>query len=100
MAKEYIERGAALDTLLFEMSGTGYQSRAMDAVRFVPAADVVEVVRCKDCKFWRAMDDGFSFHNRGRTDGECEMLFERHYSERCLTGGEHFCRYGERKSEI
>lgn len=62
--------------------------------------DVVEVVRCKDCKFWSAMDNGFSFHNRGRADGECEMLLERHYSERHLTGGEHFCSYGERKAGI
>lgn len=41
--KEYIERGAVLHELLYAMCGTGYQSRAMDAVHFVPAADVVEV---------------------------------------------------------
>lgn len=42
--KEYIERDAVLDELLYAMCGTGYQSRAMDAVHFVPAADVAPVV--------------------------------------------------------
>jgi hypothetical protein len=41
--KEYIEREAVLHELLYAMCGTGYQSRAMDAVHFVPAANVVEV---------------------------------------------------------
>lgn len=40
---EYIERKAALDALLIEMCGTGYQSRAMSAIRFLPAADVIPV---------------------------------------------------------
>jgi hypothetical protein len=45
--KEYIEREAVLHELLYAMCGTGYQSRAMDAVHFVPAADVVEVVHAR-----------------------------------------------------
>lgn len=47
--KEYIERGALLDQMMFEMVGTGVQGRAMDVIRYANAADVVEVVRCKDC---------------------------------------------------
>ena len=40
---EYIEKEAALDSLLFEMCGTGYQSRAMSAVEKLPAASVAPV---------------------------------------------------------
>ena len=40
---EYIEREATEKEMLYAMSGTGYQSRAMDVIRFQPSADVVEV---------------------------------------------------------
>ncbi len=46
---EYIKREDALDAVLFALSGTGYQSRAICAIRGVPTTDVVDVVRCKDC---------------------------------------------------
>ena len=41
--KEYIEREAAETELTYAMCGTGYQGRAIDAVRFIPSADVEEV---------------------------------------------------------
>ena len=56
-----------------------------------------EVVRCKDCKFWTPMDNGISWNNKGRTDGECEMLWKQHCAERHLTQQDNFCSYGERK---
>ena len=59
--------------------------------------DLVEVVRCKDCKFWTPMDNGISWNNKGRTDGECEMLWKQHCAERHLTQQDHFCGYGEIK---
>ncbi len=37
---EYIKKEEALDAVLFALVGTGYQSRALDAVRCVPTADV------------------------------------------------------------
>ena len=104
---EYVDKEELLRCLEKEIKESNEYRMAVVDTDFIDLVndatvieDVVEVVRCRDCKYWRAMDDGFSFHNRGRTDGECEMLFERHYSERHLTGGEHFCSYGERKSEI
>ena len=54
-------------------------------------ADVVEVVRCKDCKYWRKFDDKY------RTDGQCGELIDRHGSEMWATEGDHFCGYGKRK---
>lgn len=64
MAKEYIEREAALNASkivyieYIEVDGEGYEDGNADNIPVVfkkdiealPAADVVEVVRCKDCK--------------------------------------------------
>lgn len=38
---EYIKREDALDAVLFAMVGTGYQSNAISAIRYVPSAKVV-----------------------------------------------------------
>ena len=38
---EYIKREDALDAVLFALCGTGYQSRAINAIRELPTADVV-----------------------------------------------------------
>lgn len=51
---EYIKREDATDALLFEMSGTGYQSRAISAVKYIPAVKVVEQRRGK----WTLRKDG------------------------------------------
>lgn len=106
--KEYIEREAAIEQIRLVYckdcnNYNGVRCRAcnfddaMSAIEDAPAADVVEVVRCKDCKHWEPMDNGISWHNQGRTDGMCEMLYRIHYSERHLTSAEHFCSYGEKK---
>ena len=63
-------------------------------------ADVVEVVRCKDCRWWKPMDNGFSWNNEGRTDGACQVLYSNHHAEMALTEREHFCSYGERKERV
>ena len=42
---ELIRRKDALDALLFAMCGTGYQKRAMDVIREIPAASDVATVR-------------------------------------------------------
>lgn len=57
---------------------------------YIEAVNVSEVVRCKDCKFWTPMDNGISWHHQGRTDGECEKLWQLHCAERHLTNQDHF----------
>ena len=49
-----------------------------------PFADVVEVVRCKDCRYWRS-------------DGECIM--HSNYTINAIYGADEndYCSYGERK---
>lgn len=58
----------------------------------VPAADVVEVVRCKDCKYsvkYNCKNDAcYSFTICRRRDGYSEGVEE-----------DDFCSYGERKEE-
>ena len=69
---EYIEREEALEALLYEMCGTGYQATAMMTVRRIPDADVAPVVHgrwkyfhkkgistCTVCSFERNLDDNF-----------------------------------------
>lgn len=51
-------------------------------IDMIPAADVQEVIRCKDCKFW----DG---------DGYCEGIQNGLIRE--YTKPDDFCSYGERK---
>lgn len=41
--KEYIERESTYNNMLYEMCGTGYQTRALDVITFAPAADVAPV---------------------------------------------------------
>lgn len=74
MAKEYIEREAALEEAngfpftmsmcLSEQECVGMQrAQAIIAKRIIalPAADVVEVVRCKDCEHYHAAKDCFGW---------------------------------------
>ena len=50
MTKEYIEREAAKMAVV-EALGKGYSP--FNAIVMLPAADVVPVVRCGECKHWR-----------------------------------------------
>ena len=58
-------------------------NRRAKSVKDQPAVDVVEVVRCKDCKNY---DNQFSVDNCGWCD-----------EFNCGTSDERFCSYGERK---
>ena len=57
---------------------------AKDEVDAIPSADVVEVVRCKDCKWYMALSDIY---------GKCTYRTREHlYNEPT-----DYCSYGERK---
>lgn len=81
---EYIEKQVALDAILSEPPEAHYPSWYAERIKVLPAADVVPVVRCKDCKYAQNDYDGFS------TTVGCNML-------KCATGWHSFCSYGERK---
>ena len=53
----------------------------------LPTADVVEVVRCKDCKHGEIDDEDFP-----------EQYLCRHHGS-AWNEGNHFCSYGERRED-
>ena len=94
MAKEYIER----QTLLHEIRWASSAEEAVMSVRRIPAADVVEVVRCRECKYW-----GDEAGELQRSDGvlcaRCKIhnyLLDGRHTGWCPTEND-FCSYGERK---
>ena len=64
-------------------------------LRTFPTADVVEVVRCKDCQWWS--DRGFD-PILNRRDGCCDRPLGEYYECDCdfVTTENDFCSYGER----
>ena len=63
----------------------------------IPLADVVEVVRCKDCKRFCEYSDA---HKRavGRADGDCFLKQSHSYDHQFIACRYNdFCSYGERK---
>ena len=104
---EHIEREAAkerlriwiTDCLLNEANEAADCFKlCIDLLDSIPAADVVEVVRCRECKYWGDEDGKLQ-----RSDG---LLFARCIIHNYLLDGRHtgwcptendFCSYGERK---
>ena len=62
-------------------------SEAARVIRTMPTADVVEVVRCKDCKFYKAYDTPVEDF-----DGFCTVN-ENEYDK------DFFCQYGDRSED-
>ena len=88
---EYIKREDAERALLERCKETGYGGLTPDDIRLVmrtpwripTAADVVEVVRCKDCKHW--FDNGTDY-------GSC-------YQDALVRHRGFFCLLGERRED-
>lgn len=95
---EYIDREKLLDDLLAAAKHGGMgEIIAQTLMRYVkrqPAADVAEVVRCKDCK-----------HYRNHPNGLCYLHTEPKENARGHSGNavcvepDDFCSYGERKED-
>ena len=90
--KEYIDRHALLDDLDAAMknSGMGYVvGQTMKRyIKRVPVADVVEVVRCKDCVDYKCDTPYCQKHSKGYCD-----------RDGAIKQREHYCAYGERKDQ-
>lgn len=92
MAKEYIERGAILSHL--EETREGLSTLAfkwlidalIECYKTFPEADVVEVVRCKDCRMFVDNKSALTTY----CTRECKNLNVK---------PDDFCSYGERKCE-
>ena len=101
MAKEFIEREAAIEAIMSEPPDAHYPSWYIDRIKTLNAADVVKVVRCRECKYW-----GDESGKLPRSDG---VLFARCKVHNYLLDGRHtgwcptendFCSYGERKEGV
>ena len=91
--KEYIEREAVRNQILSWAVCINHpellsKKDTMQCVDYVPAADVVEVVRCRECKRWDPEPD--SYGKDGGPKGKCMKSFEETYDD-------DFCSYGQRK---
>lgn len=94
--KEYVGREEVIKILehydLSSGSTLGYHSGAIECaiseIGMLPAADVVEVVRCKDCKHSYRIDGA-------KEEYDCAKIsaFAKFFP------GGHFCGYGERKTD-
>ena len=91
MSDKYILRSGAIDAIK-RNSGTLYTREAeflfrkvVSLLKNAPAADVAEVVRCKDCDAWK--------RNVGIVDSPNGHCFEHDID----TNGQDFCSYGERR---
>lgn len=87
MPKEYIEREAVIKTILGQPPEPHYPEWYYRDVKEIPAADVVEVVRCENCKHAKMHIDiiGDPHLFCGLATNRVEMEFDD------------FCSYGERK---
>lgn len=83
---DYIKREDAIEQARRNWTGEGdwIASTEINLLKNLPSADVIEVVRCKDCKqikeeHFNIMPDGFSCKLSG-----------------LMVEPEHYCSYGER----
>lgn len=83
MAKEYIERDALLQEVESRMGWSMSYDAIYGAIQEAPAADVVEVVRCKDCIKRKTQD--------------CSMYYEADGEQYSWEVDDDFCSCGERR---
>ncbi len=89
----YIERDEAVKAIVEHPSNIApFTRKAIEAIKNLPTADVVEVVRCKDCKHF-TIDEGDCLGNCN-----CQRI-ARNYGGEIYPEENHFCSYGERKTE-
>lgn len=84
MSKEYIERGALIAE--YDRVHVGPAGGARKLMVDAPAADVVEVTRCRDCQHWGGVTYGFI----------CRK-FSGMETKICMSA-DGFCSYGTRRA--
>ena len=102
--KEYIERGSMIRGIIESRENSPYTDMEADLVHRIehnnflsfvanqPVADVVQIVRCKDCKYYEKLT------NTGKNGGEmwccrCGGM------ARIRADGESFCSLAERRED-
>ena len=99
---EYISREAALDAVFGQFCASSDEAEealntAIEEIKAISAADVVEVVWCKDCKYHRE-DGGYEYVGQADTHVNCtHWLTANHGAAIVRKAG--FCSDGEREVE-
>jgi len=98
---EYINRASLINNLI-TFAPEHYTSLLNDLILKEPAANVVEVVRCKDCIHRPSRIPGASDDHEGLNlefpDDWCPMQCEDGWYNR-MPRDDFFCGYGERKEK-
>lgn len=82
----YIKKSEAVDVIVkYPYDIAGKTATAIKMIEDLPSADVVEVVRCKDCVHWGGVTYGFVCRKLSGIDTTIFM------------GADRFCSYGERR---
>lgn len=96
--KEYIDREAAKIAFQNMDAGSRVPSTLLTPEEFaeylddIPTADVVEVVRCKDCKYYQNSPNGLCYLHTEPCDNA-----KGYKGEAVCVEDNSFCSYGERK---
>lgn len=88
MAEKYV-KASECEKYFYEHLDDNNIICAMNAIEEMPASDVVEVVRCRDCKYahhWYGND------TLGNTKYLCDIFETSMFADA-------FCSYGERRSD-
>lgn len=90
---EYIEREAAIKAIENDCLELVYYTKedAIQCVRAIPAADVTEVVRCRECVHWKPTGS-----KAGNSFSDMEYIGGCEFTKYCRRESD-FCSYGERK---
>ena len=90
---DYISRQAAIKVVKIETNDAErLYNNIVEGLRYIPSADVVEVVRCKDCKHYKRNIPCVGGHYNGCDEwideGNAITVYDNDY-----------CSYGERAEE-
>lgn len=86
---EYITKEQAIEAMDWVWVSESERLRIECSIEDIPAADVVEVTRCKDCG-WA------EFYETSESEDiyECNFWNGEHYGEHARVGGNDYCSYG------
>ena len=87
MAKEYIEREAAIEAIMSDPPNAHYPSWYIDRIKTLSAADVAPVVRCEDCLY--------STERYGHLECIHGVSYRNTWNK-----PDFFCPYGDRKGGV
>lgn len=93
----YIDKKTAIEKVIEALNPSAIKAiQAKTAIEKIPNADVAEVVRCKDCKYFMEYTDEYKVES---ADGDCYLRVVNSTSPQFnAVKYDEFCSYGKRYS--